>query len=201
MAFPNLLAPHVLIHALPEPQNMLGMTLHGTISLSDRPCRAVISTGAPRTLIRADYARGVGFLSVPRQGRYVQRADGSWHRTIEYYHPTPRLCVEGYQWRVRPVEGDTGAFDLILGADWLYDHQVVVDVYDRSFTIARSFGRLELQFAGDPAVLELVPSPPAAPHAPAPAPEPEPEEEPEEEEDEPMGNGFIEVASDGEVAD
>ena len=186
MSYPHLLASHVLTHALPDPQDMLGVTLHGTISLSDRSCRAMISTGAPRTLIRADYARGVGFLAVPRHGEYVQRLDGSWHRTIEHYHPNLRLCVENYRWRVRPVEGDTGAFDLILGADWIYDHQVVVDVYGRSFTIARSIGRMELQFAGDPAVLELVPGPPAAP--PVPSPSPEPEEEPEEEE--PMENGI-----------
>ena len=161
--------------------------MHGTISLSDRSCRAVISTAAPRTLIRGDYARGVGFHSVPRHGDYVQRLDGSWHRAIEQYFPNLRLCVENYAWRVRPIEGDTGAFDLVLGADWIYDHQVVLDVYGRSFTIARSFGRVELQFAGDLRVLEMVPEPPAA--AAALSGSSEPQEEPEE--DEPMENGHL----------
>ena len=115
----NFLDVPALLGALPPPRDGLGHTLHGILMLSDRACSAIISSGAPRTFIRPGFARGVGFHSVPRPGEHAQRADGSWHPTVEHYYPTLRISISGIHWRVRAVEGATGPFDLVLGADWL----------------------------------------------------------------------------------
>ena len=122
-------------------------------------------------------------------------------------------------WRVRAVEAETGAYDLILGADWLHEHRVLVNVFGRSISLEAPGGRAVLQFEGHPTILTLV-------HfvvEPPPEPEYEPESEPEEEEpeevpeedadvevvlvddevddEEPLGNGFLEVGDDGDVTD
>ena len=156
MEYPNLLGQQYLGGVLPAPQDLFGMTIHGTLILSSRSCHAVIASGAPRTLIRSTYARGVGFFSVPRPGPYAQRPDGFWYRTIEYFHPSLRICVQGMHWRVRAVEADTGPYDLILGADWLHEHRVLVDVFGRSISMEAPGGRAVLQFEGHPAILTLV---------------------------------------------
>ena len=174
-----------LIDALPPPHDGLRYVLHGTLMLSYRACSAIVSPGAPRTFIRAGFARGVGFHSVPRPGELGQRLDGSWRPTIEHFYPTLRLAISGISWRVRAIEGGTGPFDLVLGADWLHYHRVVVDIYAQTLTLGAPGGRVVLQFVGAPAVLTItgfIHDPPAAPVAP-PALESEPEEEPEEDKD------------------
>ena len=175
-----------LTDALPPPRDGLGYVLRGTLMLSYRACSAIVSPGAPRTFIRAGFARGVGFHSVPRPGELGQRLDGSWRPVVEHYYPTLRIAVSGISWRVRAVEGGTGPFDLVLGADWLHYHRAVVDIFERTLTLGAPGGRVVLRFVGVPAVLTItsfIHDPPAAPVIPL-APDFEPEEEPEEEEDE-----------------
>ena len=208
MEYPILLEPQVLTAALPPPQSLMGLVLHGTVDLSSRPCHAAFSTGAPRTRIRPGFARGVGFLSVPQYGAYAQRADGAWYRTVEHHHPRLHLRVSGFHWVVRAIEAETGPYDLIFGADWLHEHRGIVDIYGRSISLQAPGGRLFLRFIGLPAVLGIIdavphqliaPVAPAAPAAPVvpPAPVVDLEEEPEEEApagpvmgDAPVGNGF-----------
>ena len=214
MEYPHLLEPQILTAALPPPQYLMGMVLHGIVDLSSRSCHAAISSGAPRTRIRPGFARGMGFLSVPQYGDYTQRSDGAWYRIIEHHHPGLRLRVSGFHWVVRAIEAETGPYDLILGADWLHEHRVIVDIYGRSISLQAPGGRLFLRFLGHPAVLEIIdaiPHPPVAPDAPvapaAPVVPPEPvidlEEEPEEEDpagpvvgDAPVGNGFVAMDDD-----
>ena len=208
MEYQHLLGPQFLATALPPPRPILGLVIHGIVDLSSRPCRAAISSGVPRTLIRPGFARGVGFFSVPQLGDYARRPDGMWYRVIEYYHPGLRLRVSGIHWRVSAVEAETGPYDLVLGADWLHEHRVLVDVYGRSISLQAPGGRMMLRFAGHPAVLgifDVIPHPPAAPVAPVVPPEPviNLEEEPEEEapagpvmDDVPIGNGFVAMDDD-----
>ena len=175
-----------LAAALPPPHDSTGYILHGILMLSHRACSALISSGAPRTFIRPGFARGVGFHSVPRPGEHVQRLDGSWHTVVEHYYPTLRIAVSGISWRARAVEGVTGPFDLVLGADFLYYHRGSVDLYERTLTLGAPGGRVVLRFVGAPAVLTVtsfIQDPPASPVVPL-APDFDPEEEPEEEEPE-----------------
>ena len=199
MEYHNLYGPQYLAAALPPPQPILGMVIQGIVTLSSRDCRAIISSGAPRTLIRPAFARGVGFLSIPQHGDYVQRPDGSWYRAIEHYHPGLRLRVDGVHWRVRAVEAETGPYDLILGADWLHEHRALVDVFGLSLSLQAPGGRVILQFSGQPSILGIVgvlPQPPAAHVAHAPPPEPviDVEEEPEEDSGAAMEEGGDEAA-------
>jgi hypothetical protein len=196
MEYQHLLGPQFLAAALPPPQPILGMAIHGIVDLSSRACRAAICSGVARTCIRPGFARGVGFYSVPQLGDYAQRPDGMWHRVIEHYHPGLRLRVSGIHWRVRAVEAATGPYDLILGADWLHEHRVLVDVYGRSLSLQAPGGTMILRFVGHPAILEIVaaiPHPPAAPVAPAVPPEPviNLDEEPEEEDPEVEMEGAV----------
>ena len=217
MEYQGLLGAQALADVLPPPQDLFGLVLHGTLVLSSRSCYALISTGAPRTLIRPTYARGVGFYSVPRLGGLAQRPDGSWFRATEHYHPSLHMSIAGLLWRVRAVEDDTGPFDLILGADWLHGHHGIVDIFARTVSLEApaGLGRMVMQFVGQPPVLEVVdviPPPPAIPAAPA-VPVVDLEEEPEEQVeedvagaaqhivDEPVGNGFIMNGEDGVVTD
>ena len=221
MEHPYLLGPQFLAAALPPPQHILGEVLHGIVDLSSRACRAAISSGVPRTLIRPGFARGVGFLSIPQYGDYAQRPDGMWYRVVEHHHPGLRLRVTGIHWKVRAVEAETGPYDLILGADWLHEHRVLVDVYGRSISLQAPGGRMILRFMGHPATLVIVdaiPHPPDFPAAPVVPPEPviDLDEEPEEEDpqmgvagagavpvvgDEPVGNGFVGMDDGGGVSD
>ena len=218
MEYQNLLGPQLLAEALPAPHDVFGLVLHGTLLLSSRNCGALVSTGAPRTIIRPSFAKGIGFYSVPRYGDWAQRPDGSWYHAIEHYHPGLRVTVAGIHWRVRAVEADTGPFDLILGMDWLYAHRAIVDIASRTLSLDAPGGRMVLRFLGHPAILaivDVIPHPPVAPvaHAAPPAPivdlEEEPEEEMEEDDvgiaphgiDEPVGNGFIVHGEDGAVTD
>lgn len=223
MEYQHLLGPQFLATALPPPQPILGMVIHGIVDLSSRACHAAISSGVPRTLIRPGFARGVGFLSIPQYGDYAQRPDGMWYRVIEYHHPGLRLRVSGIHWRVRAVEADTGPYDLILGADWLHERRALVDFFGRTISLEAPGGRAILQFIGHPAILAIVdaiPHPPVAPAAPAVPPEPvidldeEPEEEDPEEDiegagdgavpvlgGEPVGNGFVGMDDEGGVTD
>ena len=218
MVYSHLLGPQFLAAALPPPQPILGMVIHGVVDLSSR---AAISSGVPRTLIRPGFARGVGFLSIPRYRDYAQRPDGMWYRVIEHHHPRLRLRVSGIHWRVSAVEAETGPYDLVLGADWLHEHLVCVDFFGRTFSIQAPGGRMILQFVGHPAVLAIVdaiPHPPASPVAQAAPPEPviDLDEEPEDEDPEmgdagagavpvvggePVGNGFVGMDDEGGVTD
>ena len=174
---------HELAAVLPPPHDSLGYCLRGVLMLCHRACSAIVSSGAPRTFIRPGYARGMGFHSVPRPGEHVQSLDGSWRQVTEHHYPILRIAVSGFTWRVRAVEGGTGPFDLVLGADWLYYHRAVVDLFERTLTLGVPGGRVVLRFLGAPAVLAItsfVQDPPAAPAVPL-AQDSEPEEDPEEE--------------------
>lgn len=221
MEYPHLLEPQILTAALPPPQSLMGMVLHGIVDLSSRPCHVAISSGAPRTRIRPGFARGMGFLSVPQYGDYTQRSDGAWYRIVEHHHPGLRLRVSGFHWVVRAIEAETGPYDLILGADWLYEHRVILDIYGRSISLQTPGGRLFLRFLGHPAVLgiiDAIPHPPPSPVAQAAPLEPEIDLDEEPEElvpeagdagagavpamgGEPAGNGFVGMDEEGDVTD
>ena len=221
MEYQHLLGPQFLAAALPPPQQILGLVLHGIVDLSSRACRAVISSGVPRTLIRPGFARGVGFFSIPQFGEYTQLPDGMWRRAIEHHHPGLRIRVSGIHWGVRAVEADTGPYDLVLGADWLHEHLVCVDFFGRTFSIQAPGGRMILSFTGPfgtLAIVDVLPHPPPSPVAQAAPLEPviDLDEEPEELDPEmgdagagavpvvggePVGNGFVGMGDEGDVTD
>ena len=186
-----------LIGVLPAPQDLTGLTIHGILDLSSRACHAIVATGSPRTIIRPAFARGFGLPSVPRHGPFVQQPDGSWQRVVEAYHPSLHVWVQGMHWRVRAVEADTGPYDLILGADWLHEHQALVSIYGKTVSVQAPGGRAVLRFSGHPAILSLE----HFVHDPPPSPDYVPESEPEEEEPEEVLDEDIDVDAVLEEAD
>ena len=127
----------------------------------------------------------MGFAPVPRLGDWVRLPDGSRARPIEDTYPDLRISVQDISWRVRAVEADTWPFDLILGGDWLREHDVLVHDFGTSVSLRVTRGRIVLQFMGHPATLDIVdciPEPHVAPVAPVtpPAPAVAPPEAPEE---------------------
>ena len=97
----------------------------GWVDLSGITANAAISVNCPYSVISPHVVEASGFR-VKYTGRRRFFA-GLEHSVEEQYCPELHVNTKNGKWRVDPIVGDTGAYELVLGMDWLKAHHVLID--------------------------------------------------------------------------
>ena len=97
----------------------------GWVDLSGITVNAAISVNCPYSVISPHVVEASGF-SVKDTGRRRFFA-GLEHSVEEQYCPDLHVNTQNGKWRVDPIVADTGAYDMVLGMDWLKEHHVLID--------------------------------------------------------------------------
>ena len=107
-----------------------GKELVGWIDLSGITANAAISVNCPYSVISPHVVEASGF-SVKNTGRR-RFFEGLEHSVEEQYCPGLHVNTHNGKWRVDPIVADTGAYEVVLGMDWLKEHHVLIDCAHRS---------------------------------------------------------------------
>ena len=124
----------------------------GIITVFGEPARVLFDSGASRSFISSSFALHADRELTPFKSRLVVITPLGERILLTSVFKGCEILVEGVVLKANLIPLEMNDFDVILGMDWLSNHQVLMDFFTKRIRFEK-LGYLEFEFMGDRRIL------------------------------------------------